>query len=55
VLRAGFMDNGVYPDYFLRIGLEAGFSSIVGSQKYLRKRYGMDAEPIINRIQTFLE
>jgi len=46
------MDHGVYPAAFLRIGLEAGFSSIVGSQKYLRKRYGIDATSISNRIQS---
>ena len=48
------MDNGVYPEKFLRIGLEAGFSSIVGSQKYLRKRYGLDAEAISNRILSMM-
>ena len=40
------LDNGVTPKKFLRIGLEEGFSSIVGSQKYLRKCYGLDAESI---------
>lgn len=44
------MDNGVCLKGFLRIGLEAGFSSIVGSQKYLRKCYGLDAESISNHI-----
>jgi len=44
------LDNGVLPSAFLRIGLEAGFSSIVGSQQYLRKRYGLDAESISDRI-----
>ena len=48
------MDHGVYPEHFLRIGLEAGFSSIVGSQQYLRKRYGLDAESISRRIQSLL-
>jgi transketolase len=48
------MDCGVYPKKFLRIGLEAGFSSIVGSQKYLRQRYGMDAGSIANKIQSLL-
>jgi len=48
------LDSGVYPKAFLRIGLEAGFSSIVGSQQYLRKRYGMDAESISRRIQVLL-
>ena len=49
------MDSGVYPDAFLRIGLEAGFSSIVGSQKYLRQRYGIDGISIANRIQSLLK
>ena len=48
------MDHGVYPKKFLRIGLEDGFSSIVGSQKYLRERYGMDAISIASRIQSLL-
>jgi transketolase len=48
------MDNGVRPDKFLRIGLEAGFSSIVGSQKYLRKCYGLDAEAIAEKIRKLL-
>lgn len=46
------LDHGVHPTRFLRIGLEAGFSSIVGSQKYLRQRYGLDAESISTRIQN---
>jgi len=48
------MDHGVQPKKFLRIGLETGFSSIVGSQKYLRQRYGMDASSIANKIQSLL-
>jgi transketolase len=39
-------DNQLLGKKFLRIGLEEGFSSIVGSQKYLRKCYGLDAESI---------
>lgn len=45
------MDHGVMPGRFLRIGLEAGFSSIVGSQSYLRSRYAMDAASIERRIR----
>ena len=48
------MDNGVYPKSFVRIGLEAGFSSLVGSQKYLRKQYGLDAEAIVQKIRTLV-
>ena len=48
------LDHGVHPKAFLRIGLETGFSSIVGSQKYLRKRYGLDADSISNRIHALI-
>jgi transketolase len=48
------LDNGVYPNAFLRIGLEAGFSCIVGSQQYLRQQYGLDAVSISNRIKSLL-
>lgn len=48
------LDNNVIPDRFLRIGLEAGFSSIVGSQKYLRKYYSLDASSIFNRVFKLL-
>jgi transketolase len=44
--------NGVYPRKYLRIGLEARFSSIVGSQEYLRQCYGLDAKSIYSRIQS---
>lgn len=48
------LDNGVYPEKFLRIGLEAGFSSIVGSQEYLRQQYGLDSMSIVQRIKDIL-
>jgi transketolase len=53
-LAETLMDNGISPKGFLRIGLEAGFSCIVGSQKYLRECYGLDAKSISNRIQALL-
>jgi transketolase len=40
------LEAGVVPRGFHRIGLRAGFSSIIGSQEYLRSRYGMDEEAI---------
>ncbi|MDH4351706.1 MAG: transketolase [Gemmatimonadota bacterium] len=40
------LEAGVVPRGFHRIGLRAGFSSIVGSQEYLRGRYGMDEDAI---------
>ena len=39
----------------LRIGLESGFSSIVGSQQYLRQLYKLDAASIAQRTIEFLE
>jgi len=40
------LDSGVFPRRFHRIGLRAGFSSIVGSQSYLRRAYGLDEADI---------
>lgn len=42
------IDNGVLPKKFSRIGLDNIYSSIVGSQQYLRSRYKMDSEAIVS-------
>jgi len=55
ILAETLMDNGVYPENFLRIGLESQFSSIVGSQKYLRKAYGLDSKSIVSKIIKLLK
>ena len=39
------------PRWFFRIGLRDQFSSIVGSQDYLRSRYGLDQSAIIARVR----
>ncbi len=44
------LEAGVTPQFFRRIGLRAGFSSIVGSQEYLRHEYGMDASSIAKAV-----
>lgn len=44
------LDDGAQPRVFIRFGLRDGFSSIVGSQDYLRRQYGLDAETIVARI-----
>ncbi|HEY9726026.1 MAG TPA: hypothetical protein V6D50_06205, partial [Chroococcales cyanobacterium] len=36
------LEKGILPEVFYRIGLRNEFSSIVGSQDYLRTRYKMD-------------
>lgn len=40
------LEAGVIPRFFFRIGLRGGFTSIVGSQQYLRKVYSLDAASI---------
>lgn len=43
------LDAGAFPGFFLRFGLRT-FSSMVGSQTYLRKVYGLDAGAIANAV-----
>lgn len=46
-------DTGVMPRRFSRLGL-GGFSSIVGSQKYLRTCYGIDSDAIAARVRELV-
>lgn len=48
-------EYGVWPRVFSRLGLRAGFSSIVGSQEYLRQRYGLDAVSLAQEIREKLK
>jgi transketolase len=48
------MDNGASPKVFLRIGLDDRYSSIVGSQDYLKMRYQMDSTAIVKRVRELL-
>jgi len=41
------LESGSVPGCFRRIGLRSGFSSIVGTQKYLRARYSMNPPAIV--------
>jgi transketolase len=43
------LEAGVIPRFFLRVGVR-GFSSIVGSQQYLRKVYSLDAQSIARAV-----
>ena len=40
------LESNIRPKFFHRIGLRDGFSSIVGSQSYLREKYQMDSKAI---------
>ena len=44
------LELGVPLEFFIRIGLRSCFSSAVGSQRYLRKVYGLDAQAIVNAV-----
>ncbi len=48
------LENGAHPGFFHRIGLRQGFSSVVGSQDYLRAHYGMDSRAITVKVQELL-
>lgn len=48
------MDEGLRPRAFGRLGLTAGFSSIVGSQEYLRTRYGLDERAIVQAVRDLM-
>lgn len=45
------MDHAVLPNKFLRIGLNNTFSSIVGSQHYLRAQYEIDHKAIVSSVK----
>jgi transketolase len=40
------VDAGVFPRGFRRLALREGFSAVVGSQEYLRTRYGLDEDAV---------
>lgn len=48
------LEQGAIPAVFHRIGLRAGFSSVVGSQDYLRRIYEMDEAAIVGRVTSLL-
>jgi transketolase len=46
------LEMGCVPRSFYRIGLRDGFSSVVGSQQYLRSVYGLDARAIAQTVRS---
>lgn len=45
-IAESLMEAGVFPGFFVRMGLRNTFSSFIGSQQYLRKVYSLDAASI---------
>jgi transketolase len=48
------LEAGVAPRVFHRVGLRAGFSSVVGSQDYLRSVYDLDQPAIVATVRRLL-
>ena len=48
------LDAGTAPGFFARIAIPGGFSSIVGSQEYLRERHGIDKKAIVKTVMDRL-
>jgi transketolase len=48
------MECGAFPGFFARIGLRNTFSSVVGSQRYLRAIYSLDAAAIARTVSIKL-
>lgn len=44
------LESCVRPTIFKRIGLSGGFSSVVGTQEFLRVRYGLDRKGIVSSV-----
>lgn len=53
-IAEALMEAGAFPPFFLRMGLRNTFSSVVGSQQYLRKVYSLDAAAIVGAVSTKL-
>lgn len=48
------LEQGLKLRFFSRIGLQDRFSAIVGDQQFLRHKYHMDAESIIQRVSQLM-
>ena len=48
------LESGVIPGFFRRIGLHDRFSSVVGSQSYLRDRFDLNAAAIVRQVRQLL-
>jgi len=48
------MDAGIHPLMFHRFGLDDRYSSIVGSQEFLREQYGLDAGTMMRDVSVLM-
>ena len=50
VISEACLQEGAFPRRFRRLGIEGGFCSTVGSQGYLREKYGLDSASITRAV-----
>ena len=48
------LEHGCIPGFFHRIGIRGDFPSIVGSQNYLRRLYGLDAQSVATTVANLV-
>lgn len=48
------LEAGARPKHFARIGIRGGYCSVVGSQDYLRTKYGLDKNGIAASVRTLV-
>jgi transketolase len=53
-IAEALMEAGAFPGFFVRMGLRNTFSSIIGSQEYLRTVYSLDAASIVRTVSMKL-
>jgi transketolase len=53
-IAESLMEAGSFPRFFVRMGLRNTFSSVIGSQEYLRKVYSLDAASITRTVNAKL-
>ena len=49
------LDNRIYPKSFKRMGLKDIYSSVVGSQEYLRDFYNLGEEDLIINVKKIMD
>jgi transketolase len=49
-IAESLMEAGVYPNFFVRMGLRNTFSAVIGSQSYLRQIYSLDSAAIARTV-----
>jgi transketolase len=53
-IAESLMEAGALPGFFARVGLRNTFSSVIGSQNYLRKVYSLDCAAILRTVTSKL-